>query len=141
MKLSKIILAFLSIGIIASLNSCCKLQINSVLEVKFENFNFSKMDSILLIKTNRNDTNQHQDTTYHNLTENHSIIIPIFDNDADNVNFFIKYTSPDLGHYITEINAERTKSFGCAGGRIKFSFKWNGTEYKKKKKHTIIIKP
>ena len=98
------------------------------------------MDSIMLIETNRNDINQHQDTTYYNLTENQSINIPIFDNDADNDNFIIKHTSPDLEHYITEINAARTKSFGCAGGRIKFSFKWNGTEYKKKKKHTITIK-
>jgi hypothetical protein len=123
------------------LNSCCKLQIYETLEVKFENFNFSTMDSVLLIKADRNNIAQHQDTIFYNLTETHSIKIPVYDNDGENGSFIIKILSPPFEHFITEVNAERTKSFGCAGGNIKFSFKWNGTEYKKEKKHTITIKP
>lgn len=128
-----------TITLMTALNSCCKYQGSTTLELQFENFDFSKMDSVLLIETKKDDINHHQDTTFYNLTDNHIIKIRVFDNDAENSNFIIKHTSPDFEHFITEINSERTKSFGCAGGRIKFGFKLNGIEYKKEKTHSVTI--
>lgn len=127
-------------ALLTGLSSCCKNQTSATLEIEFESFDFSAMDRVLLIETNRDDMNQHLDTTFHDLTANHSIRIPVFDNRADNGNFIIKHTSPDFEHQVTEINADRSKGFGCSGGMIKFGFKLDGIEYEKKKRHHVTIK-
>ena len=132
-KIKNIFFVLTIISVQIGLNSCCKDQISASLEVKFENFDFTKMDSVMLIETNRENINQQRDTIFYNLTENHSLYIPVFDNDIDNGNFIIKHSSPSFEHHITELNAERTNSFGCAGGKIKFSFKLDEEEYKKEK--------
>lgn len=122
-----------------SLGSCCKLQDSAGLKVEFENFDFSTLDSVLLISTNRDNIQEHQDTLLEDLRVNHYIIIPVFD--SGNSSYIIKNNSPAFEHTITAIDAERTKGFGCAGKKIKFSFQLDGTTYEKERKHTVTIKP
>jgi hypothetical protein len=52
--------------LIIGLNSCCKDQIYARLEIKFQHFDLSTLDSVLLIETDRNNISQHPDTIYCN---------------------------------------------------------------------------
>ncbi len=120
-------------------NSCCKYQGNTLLEIKFENFDFSTLDSVMLIQTDRNNITLTIDTTFYNFTTSQSINIRIYDDDLENNSYVIKNFSPRLEHFITDVNAERTKSNGCLGSKIEYSFIYNGKQYNKKKNHQPIV--
>ncbi|MBX3164650.1 MAG: hypothetical protein KF900_09215 [Bacteroidetes bacterium] len=130
-------LLIIAVTLTIGLNSCCKLITIITLEVKFKDFDFSTMDSVMLIKTDRDSINKHIDTMFCDLTTNHVIKISLSVYEK-NGNFIIKNFSSAFEHHITEINVEKTKGNSC-GGRIKTDFKYNGILYKNKQK--ITIKP
>jgi hypothetical protein len=137
-EISKLLLYLL---LATGLSSCCKKQAVAVLALEFENFDFSNLDSVLLIKTDYENLQIHDDTTIYNLVETHQIMIMINNNAEENGNYILKSTTPAFEHFITEINTNRTTSFGCGGGKIEFSFKLDGMAFRNEKSHTVTLTP
>ena len=126
-------LAF-SAALIAGLSACCKQWLSADLKITFQDDQFSSLDSILVISAD--DHGQHFDTTFYDLRENLTIHVPVHVHGPQNGSFIIKDAPQTFEHHVTEINTESQK--GC-GTKPKFSFKFQGKQYKKRKKHSMTI--
>lgn len=125
-------------------NSCCREVNERSLSISFEDFDFSKLDDVLLITTPQDDLSQVLNTAHLDLTNTHYFNIIIYDDNSLNKNYIIKDVYSGITHTITAIHTQtykRTISTSmCKEWKYSFTLDdsiYYGDEYN----HVVFIQP